>query len=297
MSRVLARAGETRREMQECSWRRLRVVYHEHPGSVDRINGRSFGYSRRGHVRGVPSQLPEGCAFAPRQGRAYKQLVAAFADPFALLDLATASGGRNPCDLNRRPTPTRLTMANGPCSRLCGRQDEANLAPISAVCSSMRTAVTKLLSGVSCAQAHMLHNVGVQCISPTAPPKNRRLRLDRDSGELGPQRLLANVGAYLKASMVEPRAFGNAGGRGYRVERWSEGEERKASGRGVPGAASPTCCRFWRGRSLNLCTSPLALMEYEDNLSRDATAGRLYAVSPSARPWKHLLRGEDPARK
>jgi L-arabinonolactonase len=225
------------------------------------------------------------CCFAPRQGRPHTQLVGAFADGFALLDLAT---GKRETIAEFEPELPTTRLNDGrtdPVGRLiAGGMDEANLAPISSVCRLDRDLhVTRLLGCVSCANSTCFSPDGRSMYFADSPTK-KIVAFDYDpvKGELGAKRLLANVEGIPDGSCVDAEGcIWNAVWEGYRIERWSpEGERLQIVE--VP-VRKPTCCTFGDEDLSTLYITTSRLMESEDNLSREPTAGSLYACRPGVR--------------
>jgi L-arabinonolactonase len=225
------------------------------------------------------------CCFAPRKGRPYTQLIAAFADAFALLDLAT---GKREVIADFEPDLPTTRLNDGrtdPAGRLiAGGMDEANLTPISSVCRVDKDfRVTRLFGGVSCANSTCFSPDGRFMYFADSPTKEIvSFAYDSGRGELGEKRLIAKVDGIPDGSCVdEEGCIWNAVWEGYRVERWSlEGELLQAVE--IP-VRKPTCCAFGGEDLSTLYVTTSRLMETEENLLREKTAGGLYACKPGVR--------------
>jgi sugar lactone lactonase YvrE len=225
------------------------------------------------------------CCFAPRKGRPHTQLIAAFADAFALLDLAS---GKRETIIEFEPELLTTRLNDGrtdPAGRLiAGGMDETNLAPISSVCRVDKDfSVTMLFGGVSCANSTCFSPDGRSMYFADSPTK-QIVAFDYDPlhGQIGAKRLLANVDGIPDGSCVDSEGcIWNAVWEGYRVERWSpEGERLQVIE--IP-VRKPTCCAFGGEDLSTLYITSSRLMESEENLAREPTAGSLYAFRPGVR--------------
>jgi L-arabinonolactonase len=222
-----------------------------------------------------------GC-FAPRRSRPFAQLIAAFAEEFALLDLAT--GKRETIAAFEPELPT-TRLNDGRTDRagrlIAGGMDEADLAPISSVWQiDPDLSVKKLFGGVACANSACFSPDGRRMYFADSPTKEIvAFDYDLGTGELGGKQLLARVDGIPDGSCVDSEGcVWNAVWEGYRVERWSpEGALLQVVR--VP-VRKPTCCAFGGEDLSTLYITTSRLMEEEDGLSREPSAGSLYAVRP-----------------
>jgi L-arabinonolactonase len=225
-----------------------------------------------------------GC-FAPRRGRPFNQLIVAFADAFALFDLLT--GAREViADFEPEQPTTRLN--DGRTDRagrfIAGGMDEANLAPISSVWRvDPNLKLARLFGGVACANSACFSPDGRRMYFADSPTKEIvTFDYDPATGDLGTKRILARVDGVPDGSCVDSEGcIWNAVWEGYRVERWSpEGTLLQVVR--VP-VCKPTCCAFGGEDLTTLFITTSRLMEGKDRLSREPTAGSLYAISPGVR--------------
>jgi L-arabinonolactonase len=102
---------------------------------------------------------------------------------------------------------------------------------------------------------------------------------DTATGRLGTMHILAKVDGIPDGSCVDREGcIWNAVWEGYRVERWSpDGALLQVVE--VP-VRKPTCCAFGGADLSTLYITTSRLMEEEDNLGREPSAGSLYAVRP-----------------
>jgi len=239
---------------------------------------------RSGEERSFPTS-GRLCCFAPRKTRPFTQLIAAFDDSFALLDLAA---GKREIIREFEPDLGTTRLNDGrtdPAGRLiAGGMDEANLAPISSVCRLDKDfRVTTLFTGVSCANSTCFSPDGRSMYFADSPTSEIvAFAYDSRTGELGEKRLLAKVDGIPDGSCVdEEGCIWNAVWEGYRVERWSPAGERLQIVE-IP-VRKPTCCAFGGEDLSTLYVTTSRLMESEERLSREATAGGLYACKPGVR--------------
>jgi L-arabinonolactonase len=236
---------------------------------------------RSNDARSYPTPGRVGC-FAPRQGRPFTQLIAAFADAFALLDLSTGKRELIACFEPELPA-TRLN--DGRTDRagrlIAGGMDEAALAPISSVWRvDSDLSVRKLFGGVACANSACFSPDG-RCMYFADSPTREIVAFDYDpaTGAIGAKRLVARVDGIPDGSCVDDEGcIWNAVWEGYRVERWSP-KGMRLQVIEVP-VRKPTCCTFGGEDLATLYITTSRLMEGEDDLSREPSAGSVYAVRP-----------------
>jgi L-arabinonolactonase len=225
-----------------------------------------------------------GC-FAPRQGRPGHELIAGFADAFAFLDLT--SGRREDIAAFEPDLPT-TRLNDGRTDRagrfIAGGMDEAALAPISSVWRvDADRGVTRLFGGVSCANSACFSPDGKRMYFADSPTKTI-VAYDYEpvSGRLGEKRVVAKVDGVPDGSCVDSEGcIWNAVWEGYRVERWSP-DGKLVQTVEVP-VRKPTCCAFGGADLSTLYITTSRLMEGDDILRREPTAGSLYSAKPGAR--------------
>jgi L-arabinonolactonase len=222
-----------------------------------------------------------GC-FAPRAGRPFNQLIAAFEDAFAFLDLSI--GKREDIAPFEPELPT-TRLNDGRTDRagrlIAGGMDEAALAPISSVWRvDPDLHITKLFGGVACANSACFSPNGKRMYFADSPTKTI-VAYDYEpvSGELGARHVLAKVTGIPDGSCVDSDGcIWNAVWEGYRIECWSP--DGKLLGMVQVPVRKPTCCAFGGADLATLYITTSRLMEEEDDLTREPTAGSLYAVKP-----------------
>jgi len=222
------------------------------------------------------------CCFAPLQDRPFTEVIAAFADGFAFLDLQTRKRG-NIAAFEVETPETRLN--DGRTDRqgrlVAGGMDESSLAPISSVWRlDPDLSLTKLFDGVSCANSTCFSPDGRQMYFADSPRREIvAFAYDPDTGSLGEKRRVTQVDGIPDGSCVDSEGcIWNAVWEGYRVERWSSAGELLDVVQ-VP-VRKPTCCAFG-GRELDtLYITTSRLGEPADKLGQEPTAGSLYAVRP-----------------
>ena len=222
-----------------------------------------------------------GC-FAPRQGRPSHELIAGFADAFAFLDLT--SGRREDIAAFEPDLPT-TRLNDGRTDRagrfIAGGMDEAALAPISSVWRvDPDRRMTRLFGGVSCANSACFSPDGKRMYFADSPTQTIVVYdYEPASGQLGAKRVVAKVDGIPDGSCVDSEGcIWNAVWEGYRVERWSP-DGRLVQTVEVP-VRKPTCCAFGGADLATLYITTSRLMEDNDILRREPTAGSLYSVKP-----------------
>jgi L-arabinonolactonase len=162
--------------------------------------------------------------------------------------------------------------------------DEAALAPISSVWRvDVDCSVTRLFGGVSCANSACFSPDGKRMYFADSPTKTIvAYDYEPASGQLGEKRVLAEVDGIPDGSCVDSEGcIWNAVWEGYRVERWSP-DGTLIQVIEVP-VRKPTCCAFGGDDFATLYITTSRLMEDDDILGREPTAGSLYSVKPGAR--------------
>jgi L-arabinonolactonase len=231
----------------------------------------------------VPGRL---CCFAPRRNRPWNQLVAAFSDGFALLDVRT--GERDDIAPFEPDLPTtRLNDGRtDPVGRfVAGGMDEGEpMTPISSVWRlDPDLTLTRLFGEVGCANATCFSPDGRTMYFADSPTRSiRAYDYDAAGGSLGPGRTLAVVDGIPDGSCVDAEGFvWNAVWEGYRVDRWSP-DGRLDRSIAVP-VAKPTCCAFGGPDLATLYITTSRLGEPAERLASEPDAGCLYAVVPGVR--------------
>ena len=236
-------------------------------------SGESLSYRTPGRV----------CCFATRENRAPTEIVAAFADGFAFLDLAT--GERAPiADFEPDKPTTRLNDGRtDPSGRfIAGGMDEKDLAPISSVLRlDPDLTVTCLLEGVACANSTCFSPDGSTMYFADSPTRKIvAFAYDPATGTIGEKRTIATIpegDGVPDGSCVDSEGFlWNAVWEGYRVER------RAPDGRldrtiEVP-VKKPTCCAFGGDDLATLYITTSRLAETPADLAREPMAGGLFSV-------------------
>lgn len=250
-------------------------IHGERIWTYDPVAGKARDFAVPGRV---------GC-FATRAGKRWSQVVAAFADGFAFLDLETGER-RDIAPFEPEKPTTRLNDGRtDPRGRLvAGGMDEAGLKPISSVWRlNPDLSLETLFDGVSCANSTCFSPDGRTMYFADSPAKEiEAFDYDPQSGVLGARRSLAKVNGIPDGSCVDAEGFiWNAVWEGYRVERWSP-EGRLDRVIEVP-VRKPTCCAFG-GPDLDiLFITSSRLDDSAENLAREPQAGSLFAVRPGVR--------------
>jgi L-arabinonolactonase len=227
------------------------------------------------------------CCFAPRKGRPWHEIVAAFSDGFAFLNVLTRE--RRDIAAIERDNPT-TRMNDGRTDRqgrfLAGGMDDPNLAPIAAVWRlDPDLTVAKLFDGVGCANGICFAPDGrTLWFADSAKGKIERFDYDIADGSVSGRRGVARVPApgVPDGSCVDADGYvWNAVWEGYRVARYAP-DGRLDATIDIP-VKKPTCCAFG-GRDLDtLFITSSRLGESESDLEREPSAGSLFSVNPGVR--------------
>lgn len=228
----------------------------------------------------VPGRL---CCFAPRRGRPWNELVAAFADGFALLDVLTGER-RDIAPFEPELPTTRLNDGRtDPLGRLIvGGMDEA--AEAKGISSVWRLdadlGLTRLFGGVACANSTCFSPDGRTLYFADSGEKSiRAYDYDVETGAVGKARLFAAVDGIPDGSCIDAEGcLWNAVWEGYRVDRWSP-DGRLIGSVALP-VAKPTCCVFGGDDLSTLYVTTSRLGESAERLRREPLAGALFAVRP-----------------
>ena len=222
------------------------------------------------------------CAFATRQNRSPSELIAAFDNGFAFLNLD--SGDRQDIvEIDREVLGVR--MNDGKIDRqgrfIVGGMDEKGFQPTASVWRlDADLKVYRLFEGVACAN-------GI-CFSPDgrrmwfADSSKRAIEAfdyDTTYGLPSNRRIVALTNGVPDGSCVDREGFvWNAVWEGYRVERYSpEGQLDLTVDLPVK---KPTCCAFGGHDLDTLYITSSRLGETEADLIREPTAGGLFAIRP-----------------
>lgn len=233
----------------------------------------------------VPGRV--GC-LAPRGGRPWSDVVAAFADGFALLDLATGAR-RDIADFE--PDQPRTRLNDGRTDRrgrfVAGGMNEDGLQPTSSVWRlDPDLSLTRLIDAVGCANSTCFSPDGrTMYFADSAAVDIFAYDYEPRSGALGPRRLFAALPAGRSVpdgSCVDAEGFvWTAVWDGYRVERRApDGQLDRAID--VP-VRKPTCCAFGGADLGTLYITTSRLGEGDDDLLREPDAGNLFAARPGVR--------------
>lgn len=224
-----------------------------------------------------------GC-FADRRGRLWNEVIAAFADGFAFLDLET--GTRTNIAAVEADLPnTRLN--DGRVDRqgrfVAGGMDEGGKGPLSGVYRlDADLAVTKIFDGVGCANGTCFSEDGkTMWFADSFKGDIERFDYDTQTGTVSGRRSIGRTGkpGVPDGSCIDAEGhIWNAVWEGYRVERWSP-EGRVVAVIEVP-AKKPTCCAFGGARLDTLFIASSRLGESPEDLAREPLAGDLFAVRP-----------------
>jgi L-arabinonolactonase len=224
------------------------------------------------------------CCFAPRKGRSWNEIVVAFSDGFAFLDVLT--GARRDIAAIEQDKPS-TRMNDGRTDRqgrfIAGGMDEAAGAPISAVWRlDPDLSVVQLFDGVGCANGSCFAPDGrTLWFADSAKGEIERFDYDVSTGSISGRRSVARTPApgVPDGSCVDAEGFvWNAVWEGYRIERYAPDGRLDATVE-VP-VKKPTCCAFG-GRDLDiLFITSSRLGESQSDLEREPSAGSLFSVKP-----------------
>lgn len=251
-------------------------IYGQRIWTFDPATGRADAHD-------VPGRL---CCFAPRRGRPWNEIVAAFADGFAFLDVL--SGIRTPiAEFEPELPTTRLNDGRtDPAGRLvAGGMDEGGeMRPISSVWRlDPDLGLTRLFGGVGCANGTCFSPDGRTMYFADSPERAiRAYPYDPATGRVGEPRRLATVDGIPDGSCTDAEGFvWNAVWEGYRVDRWSP-DGRLDRSIAVP-VAKPTCCVFGGADLATLFITSSRLGESPERLASEPSAGGLFALEPGVR--------------
>lgn len=224
------------------------------------------------------------CCFATRKGRAWHEVVAAFADGFAFLDLLTGSR----TDIAKVDAGLKgVRLNDGRTDRqgrfLAGGMNEDSSAPIASMWRlDPDLTVTRLFGDVACANG--------ACFSPdgrtfwyadSGKGDIEAFDYDTETGVPSRRRSVAKTAApgVPDGSCVDAEGFvWNAVWEGYRVVRYAPDGRIDRVVR-VP-VRKPTCCAFGGDDLGTLFITSSRLGESAESLAAEPLAGCLFAIRP-----------------
>lgn len=231
--------------------------------------------------------LPERLAcFAPRRGRVWNQILAAFADGLALYDVLT--GERQ--DLARfeadKPTTRLNDGRTDPAGRfIAGGMDEGDpMSPISSVVVVDRDlSVRTLFESVACANSTCFSPGGNHMYFADSPTGAIEVfEYDAASATASGRRTLVQTKGVPDGSCVDTEGhIWNAVWEGYRVERYAP-DGRLDRVVEVP-VAKPTCCDFGGPDLETLYITTSRLGTDDATLAREPLSGGLFAYRAGVR--------------
>ena len=238
--------------------------------TLDPASGQAQSYA-------LPERL---CCFAPRRDRPWNEILAAFADGFALFDVLTGAR-QDIAAFEPELSTTRLNDGRtDPAGRfVAGGMDEGDpMSPVSSVMLVERDlTVRRLFGGVACANSICFSPDGGRLYFADSPTGAIEVfDYDATAGSADNRRTLAATKGIPDGSCTDAEGFvWNAVWEGYRVERYAP-DGRLDRVVELP-VAKPTCCDFGGpdGRTLYITTSRLGTGE--DQLSREPLSGALFA--------------------
>ncbi len=240
--------------------------------------------TRESHDYKVPGRV---CCFATRKDRPWNEVVAAFADGFAFLDLET--GIRSDIALVEADLPnTRLN--DGRTDRqgrlVAGGIDESGNGPSSAVYRlDPDLTVTKLFGGVGCANGTCFSADGrTMWYADSFKGDIERFDYDPDKGKVSNRRSIGHTArpGVPDGSCIDAEGHvWNAVWEGSRVERWNP-DGRITAVIEVP-VKKPTCVAFGGSGLDTLFITSSRLGESPEALATQPLAGHLFAVKPGVR--------------
>lgn len=251
------------------------------------IHGRAFWTLDPVTQQARPYALPERLScFAPRRGLGWHQILAAFADGFALYDILT--GERQ--DIARFEQDNVRTRLNDgrtdPTGRfVAGGMDEGSpMSPISSVVVVDRDlSVRTLFDGVACANSTCFSPDGNHLYFADSPTGAIEVfDYDAASGTLSGRRTLVQTKGIPDGSCVDAEGYiWNAVWEGYRVERYAP-DGRLDRVVEVP-VAKPTCCDFGGPNLDTLYITTSRLGSDDVLLEREPLSGGLFACRAGVR--------------
>jgi len=249
-------------------------IFGERVWTYDPLSGAARTYQTPGRV----------CCFATRKGRAWNEVVAAFADSFAFLDLST--GERIEIAAVEEDLPnTRLN--DGRTDRqgrlVAGGIDETGKGPASSVYRlDPDLSVTRLFGDVGCANGTCFSADGrTMWYADSFKGDIERFDYDPVTGTPSNRRSIGRTAApgVPDGSCVDAQGHvWNAVWDGSRVERWSP-EGKVTAVIDVP-VRKPTCVAFGGHDLGTLFITSSKLGESAESLAGQPLAGHLFAVKP-----------------
>jgi L-arabinonolactonase len=231
--------------------------------------------------------LPERlCCFASRAGRAWNEIVAAFASGFALFDVLT---GRRQQITPFEPELPTTRLNDGRTDRagrfVAGGMDEGDpMSPISSVWVLGHDLTTRrLFEGVACANSISFSPDGATMYFADSPT-SAIVAYDYDTaaGTIGSKRTVVKTNGVPDGSCVDAEGYlWNAVWEGYRVERYDP-DGRLDRVIEVP-VSKPTCCEFGGAGLDTLYITTSRLGSAPALLEEEPQAGGLFACRVGVR--------------
>jgi L-arabinonolactonase len=249
-------------------------IFGESIWTFDPVSGQHKNFKTPGRV----------CCFATRRERPWNEVVAAFADGFAFLDIAK-SDRKNIAAIEAEFSNTRLN--DGRTDRhgnfVVGGMDEGGKGPASSVYQlSADLKVTKLFGDVGCANGTCFSQDGNgMWFADSVKGQIEHFDYNAEKGIASKRRSIGRTPSpgVPDGSCIDAEGHvWNAVWEGYRVERWSpDGKITKTIE--VP-VKKPTCCAFGGPNLDTLYITSSQLGETSDDLAREPQAGHLFSVKP-----------------
>lgn len=239
--------------------------------------------TNQAHSHALPDRL---ACFAPRKGLAWNQILAAFADGFALYDVLT--GERR--DIARFEADRSRTRLNDgrtdPAGRfIAGGMDEGDpMSPLSSVVVVDHDLSTRMLfEGVACANSTCFSPDGKRMyFADSMTGAIEVFDYDVDHGAASSRRTLVQTGGVPDGSCVDAEGYiWNAVWEGHRIERYAP-DGRLDRVVEVP-VAKPTCCDFGGPDLDTLYITTSRLGTDEATLEREPLSGSLFAYRAGVR--------------
>ena len=224
------------------------------------------------------------CCFATRRSRPWNEVVAAFADGFAMFDLAT--GARIDVARTDADLPT-VRLNDGRTDRqgrfVAGGMDDGGGQPIASVYRlDPDLSITRLFGDVICANGTCFSPDGrTMWFADSGRGQIEAFDYDPEKGTLAGRRVVAETAApgVPDGSCVDAEGYvWNAVWEGYRVARYAP-DGRLDRVIEVP-VRKPTCCAFGGADLSTLYITSSRLAETEANLAAYPLSGCLFAFRP-----------------
>jgi L-arabinonolactonase len=251
------------------------------------IHGKAFWTFDPATGEASSHTLPERLAcFAPRKGLAWNEILAAFADGFALYDVLTGER-QNIAAFEAGRVSTRLNDGRtDPAGRfVAGGMDEGDpMSPISSVVVVDRDlSIRTLFEDVACANSTCFSPDGKQMYFADSPTGTIEVfDYDVAAGAISGRRTFVQTRGVPDGSCVDAEGFiWNAVWEGYRVERYAP-DGRLDRIVEVP-VAKPTCCDFGGPDLETLYITTSRLGTDDVTLAREPHSGGLFACRAGIR--------------